>query len=93
MHILKLQMTKDMTIQIFKNEQAKGDFPNYGFFFLLKYFSRKIVHNLCLPHVIAFYSNIISQLFHCTQIPMACVNWYGCNLISILQNLCAKELK
>lgn len=33
MEILKLQMTKDITIQIFKNEQARGDFPNYDCFF------------------------------------------------------------
>jgi hypothetical protein len=24
---------KDMTIQIFKNEQARGDFPNYDCYF------------------------------------------------------------
>lgn len=67
MDILKMQMTKDITIQIFENEQVGKKLlleDNYKWpFFILKYQSPKIIQGLVFLYVVAFY-NIIFVFLH-----------------------------
>jgi len=62
MDILKVQMTNDITIQIFENEQVGKKLileDNYKWpFFLLKYQSPQIIQGLVFLYVVAF-DNII----------------------------------